>query len=80
MSRPRVVSLLPHATDILLDMKLGHLLTGVSHECEGVKNGAKVITSDKAGGDSAQIDAVRSPTTNLPAAAAASPPLFPPLT
>ena len=33
--RPRVVSLLPSATDIMIALGAGDLLVGVSHSCDG---------------------------------------------
>lgn len=55
--RPRVVSLLPFLTDIVHELKLGHLLVAISHECDTERDIGSV-TLTKLNGDDVE-DAVQ---------------------
>ena len=43
--RPRVVSLLPSATDIMAALGADDLLVGVSHSCDGDRAHLPILTS-----------------------------------
>ena len=70
MAAPRVVSLLPSATDTVVALGLTALLVGVTHECdsEGIA-GIAVCTENKLGDtaalESREVDAI---SVRVPAA------------